>query len=345
MATEMYMHLASRSILIVGCGFAGATIARILAEKNFLIDIIDSRNHIAGNAYDYVDDNGFRIHKYGPHLFHTNNKKVFDWLSRFTNWIEYKHQVNALLDDGSFVALPPNKDSVSRLGLEGVKEKLIRPYTRKMWGLDIENIDPAIINRIKIRDDYNSYYFPNDRYQYLPCDGYSRLISNMLNHQNIHVSLNTSFKHSQENDYYHVFTSMAIDEYFGFCLGNLPYRSLKFTTVSFPAPRIFPTAVTNFTHSGPNTRVTEWNHLPNHGWRSDMTALTYEEPCDYKENNLERYYPINDVAGVNHKLYKDYSHLTPQNITFIGRCGQYKYLNMDQVVASSSSYAEQFYSR
>ena len=331
-------------LLIVGCGLAGATVARQLADCGYNIDIIDARSHVAGNAYDYQDERGFRIHKYGPHLYHTNDAHVHKWLSQFTDWTFYKHEVKAILESGKYITLPPNLETKEMLGDEGIIETLIRPYTRKMWGIEIEELDPQIIKRIAARDDMNTYYFPTDKYQCLPTQGYTQMVENILNHKNIETQLSTKFEKRMESDYSHIFNSMPIDEYFDFVLGSLPYRSIKFTTIEFPAPRIFPKAVTNFTHDGPHTRVTEWNHLPNHGYRPDMTLLTYEEPCDYADNNYERYYPVKDLKGVNKKLYQNYKKMAPVNMTFIGRCGQYQYLDMHQAIASSLAIAERFIS-
>ncbi len=332
----------NRKILVVGAGLAGVTIARTLADAGYVVDVIDKRDHVAGNAYDYVDENGFRIHKYGPHLFHTSNDKVFDWLSRFTEWIPYKHKVKALLSDGSYVTLPPNRHTREVLGEQGVVDTLFRPYTKKMWGLELEELDSKIIQRIPIRNDDNEFYFPDERYQYLPKNGYTAMVDAVLDHENITLHLETEFQKSLEKDYHHVFNSMPIDEYFDFIHGPLPYRSIKFTNTTFPTSTLFPTAQTNFTHSGPVTRVTEWRHLPNHGGHPHMTSLTYEEPCDYRDNNYERYYPVKDIYGENRALYKKYRDIVGSNLTFIGRCGQYVYLDMHQAVGSSLAVAKRF---
>jgi len=328
-----------QKILVVGAGLSGVTVARNLAENGFLVDVVDKRNHIAGNAFDYVDENGFRIHKFGPHLFHTNDHVVVDWLSRFTEWIPYKHKVKALLRDGSYVTLPPNKETRLTLGEQGIVDILIRPYTKKMWTLELEDVDPKVIARIPFRNDDNQYYFPNDAFQALPKDGYTSMVARMLDHANININLSTSFEKGAEENYIHTFNSMPIDEYFNFCYGALPYRSIKFTHITFPASTLFPAAVTNFTHNGPHTRVTEWRHLPGHGNHDHLTALTYEEPCDYIDNRYERYYPVRDISGKNRLLYMKYRELVESSMTFIGRCGQYKYLDMHQAVRSSISVA------
>ena len=156
-----------KNILVIGSGFAGSGISRELAEACLDIKIIDKSNHIGGNAYDYLDENGILIHKYGPHIFHTNNKRVFDYLSKYTEWIEYKHKVKAKLRDGSYVTFPVNKETKKIVGENNILDIFFRPYTRKMWGMDLEDLNPDIAKRIPIRDDDNEYYFPDDKYQYL----------------------------------------------------------------------------------------------------------------------------------------------------------------------------------
>ena len=331
-----------KSILIVGAGFSGAVIARELAEAGHRVTIIDQRNHIGGNAYDY-DHEGIRIHKYGPHLFHTNNKEVVDWLSKFTEWVDYKHKVKAQLDDGTYVTLPVNRETKKIVGEENILDTFFRPYTLKMWGKTLDELDPSIINRIPTRDDDNELYFPNDEYQMMPKDGYTKLFENIFKHKYIKVFTGTKFSTSMEKKYDHVFNSMPIDEYFKYKHGELPYRSIKFHHKTVPMARVLPTATVNFTHNGPYTRVTEWKNIPNHGIDSKQTIITYEEPCDYKDNNKERYYPVKDVDGVNRETYKKYKEMVDTDrMTFIGRCGMYVYVDMHQAISSALATAKRF---
>lgn len=329
-------------ILVVGAGFAGATVARILAEAGHTITVIDKRDHVAGNAYDYTNEHGIRIHKYGPHLFHTNNERVFDFLGRFTEWVPYRHQVKAQLDDGRYVTLPVNRETKEIVGEENVLDIFFRPYTRKMWGKELEELDPSIIKRVPIRDDDNEDYFPNDNYQALPLMGYTSLIKKMLEHDNIDVNLNTPFDKVWLNYSDYCFNSMPIDEFFDFYHGELPYRSIKFHNVNLPMAKVLPSGTVNFTHDGPYTRVTEWKNLPCHGFNSQYTTLTYEEPCDYIDNDMERYYPVKDVDGKNRETYEKYKEMIGSSMTFIGRCGQYVYVDMHQAVNSSMQVAEKF---
>ena len=328
--------------LVVGAGLSGCVIARELAKAGHTVDVIDKRDHVAGNAYDYENEHGIRVHKYGPHLFHTNNEEVFEWLSHFTEWVEYRHKVKAQLSDGQYVTLPVNRETKDIVGEENVLDVFFRPYTKKMWGVELDQLNPDIINRVPIRDDYNEEYFPNDKIQYMPRHGYTQMVENILTRHNIHVYLQTEYSSRMNEKYDHVFNSMPIDEYFEFKHGKLPYRSIKFETMSLPIPQALPTATVNFTHHGPKTRVTEWKNIPCHGDNKYITTLTFEEPCDYSENNFERYYPVKDRDGKNRELYKKYKAEIPEHMTFIGRCGLYAYLDMHQAVSTALSTVRKF---
>jgi UDP-galactopyranose mutase len=330
-------------VLIVGAGFSGAVIARELAEAGINVDIVDKRNHIGGNSYDYIHaDTGIRIHKYGPHIFHTNNEKVFNWLSKFTDWTEYKHEVRAMLNDGREVVLPPNRETQRILGKENIVDILFKPYTKKMWGMELEELDPAIIKRVPVRDDDNKLYFPNDKFQCLPKDGYHSLFESILDHERISVHLGVDFKRELEEKYLHIFNSMPIDEYYGYIHGELPYRSIIFSHQVINIPSVLSLPTINFTNDGKYTRVTEWKNYPNHGENEYKTILTYEEPVDYKDNNEERFYPVKDLDGANRKLYEKYKKIPNEKITFIGRCGMYVYIDMHQAVSSALKVAKDY---
>lgn len=333
--------------LVVGAGFSGAVIARELAEAGHKVWVLESRDHVAGNAYDYNNEYGIRVHKYGPHLFHTSNQVVFDWLSKFTEWVPYKHKVKAQLEDGRFATLPVNRETKDMVGEENVLDIFFRPYTKKMWGVELDELNPEIINRVPIRDDDNELYFPDDKLQYMPVNGYTKLVENILDHKNITVKLNTKYEPDFEKNvviFDHVFNSMPIDQYFDFKHGALPYRSIRFETITLPIVRALPTATVNFTHDGPKTRVTEWKNIPNHGDNKYNTTLTFEEPCDYADNNFERYYPVKDRDGKNRELYEKYKNEQPENMTFIGRCGLYAYLDMHQAINSALATVRKFLS-
>jgi len=321
--------------LVVGAGFAGAVYARELANAGHKVTVIDSRDHIAGNAYDYTDHHGIRIHKYGPHIFHTSNLKVVEWLGQYTDWVDYKHKVLAKHTDGEMYVLPPNRDTVARIGMENIVDTFFRPYTKKMWDKEIEELNPNILNRVPVCDDDNDLYFPKDEYQMMPLGGYTKMFHRIFDHENIEVRLSTDFDKGMEAEYDHTFNSMPIDVYYDYQFGELPYRSIKFSTHTLPEKQMYETATTNFTTFTGPTRVTEWKNFPDHGDNDSATTLTYEYPCDYRDNDMERYYPVKDVEGINVAVYKKYRSIETPNVNFIGRCGTYQYLDMHQVIAQS----------
>ena len=320
-------------ILVVGSGLSGSVISRILAETGkYSVTIIEKRDEVGGNIFDFTNSKGIRVHKYGPHLFHTNNKKVVDFIKKYSEWIEYKHKVKAILKDGRYVTLPVNKETKEIVGEKNIVKTFFRPYSEKMWGIKLEELSPDIVNRVPIRNDDNEYYFPNDEFQLIPKHGYSHFITNLLDHQSISVIRNTSFERSMEKDYDFVFNSMPIDEYYNFKYGKLDYRSIKFHNIDFPSPKLLPAVTVNFTNNGKFTRMTEWKNLPKHGVNDNFTTITYEEPCSFEENNNMRYYPVKDLKGLNKELYQKYKSIKNPNVEFIGRLGLYSYLDMDQCI-------------
>lgn len=372
------------SILIVGAGFAGAVHARVLAEAGYRVHVIDKRPHIAGNAYDYTDANGIRVHAYGPHLFHSKNRNIVDWVSRFGVFIPYVHKVRALLPGGAYAPLPVNLDTVNAVfgtGFEtaaqvrahlatlalpivepanaaehllanigaALTDLFFRPYTKKMWGLELEEMAVAVVKRIPLRFGRNDTYFADDEMQMLPRDGYTALFESIFAHSNISVALNTAFDKSMLAAHEFCFNAMPIDEYFGFALGELPYRSLRFyhdNVMGVPAQGW---SVTNFTGTGKFTRETCWHVLPQHLVRhTGRHTRTREEPCDYRDNNMERYYPVKTADERYSLLYERYRAMAAaeaQKMQFIGRCGTYQYLDMDQVINQSLLSAQRFLAR
>ena len=321
--------------LVVGAGFSGAVLARELADAGHYVDVFDKRDHLAGNAYDYRNNVGIRVHAYGPHLFHTNNKRVYDYLARFTEWVSYYHKVKAKLSDGRLVTLPINRETKEIVGEENLLDTFYRPYNRKMWGLELEQLDPSIMRRIPVRDDMNELYFPNDQYQAMPKYGYTELIRNMLDHPNIQCYLSTHFEKWFEKSYDHVFNSMPIDVYYDYEYEPLPYRSIKFKHVNLPIERLLPVTTVNFTDNNPVTRMTEWKNITGHDNNLPITTLTFETPCDYTDNFHERYYPVKDIDGENRARYEKYASIKNDKVTFIGRCGKYVYIDMDMAVNMS----------
>jgi UDP-galactopyranose mutase len=324
-------------VLVVGAGFSGVTVARILAENNIQVDVIDQRDHVGGNAFDYVNEHGITVHKYGAHVFHTNNERVFNWLGQFTTWVQFEHRVKAMLSTGELVTFPPNRETLAKV--PDIIGTFYKPYTEKMWGVPFETVSKGVVDRVKVRDDDSESYFHRHKIHAVPEYGYVRLFERMLDHENIKVNLNTPFDISFEQEYDHVFASMPIDQYYNCKFGKLPYRSLDFHTVHLPFPRVFPVSVVNFTHTGPETRVIEWKNFPVHGVNDHVTTLTYETPRDAQDWS-ECYYPVDNEATRN--LYKQYSLIENEKVTFIGRCGKYVYIDMDQAVNQGISVATNF---
>jgi UDP-galactopyranose mutase len=247
-----------------------------------------------------------------------------------------------MLDSGDLVPFPVNAETKKILGETNMVDIFYRPYTKKMWGVEIEDLDPNILSRVPMRLDNSDLYFPNETFQALPKNGYTAMVANIIDHPNIKILVNTSYEHHMEREFLHTFNSMPIDEFFGYEFGQLPYRSIKFHNVNLPLPRVFPVSTVNFTNNGPFTRVTEWKNFPNHGHNSLLTSLTFEEPCSFEDNNFERYYPVKDFQGINKNLFDKYLSMKKNNMTFIGRCGLYLYLDMHQAISSSISIVSKF---
>ena len=331
-----------RRVLVVGAGLSGAVVARELADLGYGVDVIELRDHVGGNCFDFIDENGIRVHRYGPHIFHTNNKRVFDWLSRYTEWIDYEHKVLAELPCGRRVPFPPNNTTLQSVDEADLIDIFYAPYTEKMWGRPIAEVNPRILSRVPVRQDGEDRYFPRDVYQKLPKAGYTSMITNILEHPNIRVSLSTGYERNLESQYQHIFNSMPIDEYFNYELGELPYRSIKFHSWTAPFASSSPVPVINLTTHEKFTRITEWVKFPGNEKASSNSTFTIEEPCDYSENNGARYYPVADIDGKNRALYDQYASLVPKNVTFIGRCGLYVYIDMDQAVSNSLAAARRY---
>ncbi|MDP8922486.1 MAG: UDP-galactopyranose mutase [Chloroflexota bacterium] len=349
--------------MIVGAGFAGSVLAeRLASQLDKKVLIVDRRNHVGGNAYDHHDDDGLLVHKYGPHIFHTNSRDVFEYLSQFTEWRPYQHRVRAWVD-GQLVPIPINLDTinqlygtrltsfqleeffasvaesrdqiktsedvvVSRVGRE-LYEKFFRNYTRKQWGLDPSELDAAVTSRVPVRTNRDDRYF-TDTYQVMPLRGFTRMFERMLDHSNIKIMLNTDYREIEPVIPYRemVYTG-PVDEYFDFCFGKLPYRSLEFRFETRDVPSVQPVAVVNYPNDYPYTRVTEFKHLT--GQDHTKSSLVYE----YPRAEGDPYYPV--PRPENAELYKRYKALadaTP-NVHFVGRLATYKYYNMDQVVAQA----------
>lgn len=349
--------------LIVGAGFAGSVLAeRLASQQNKKVLIIDKRNHIAGNAYDHYNEEGILVHKYGPHIFHTNSKEVFDYLSAFTKWRPYEHRVLASVD-GQLVPIPINLDTinqlyglkltafevdgffksvaeevspvrtsedvvVSKVGRE-LYEKFFRNYTRKQWGMDPSELDKSVTSRVPVRTNRDDRYF-TDTFQAMPLHGFTAMFEKVLAHPNIKIMLNTDYHEIiADIPFREMIYTGPVDEYFDFKYGKLPYRSLEFKHETLEKEVHLPTAVVNFPNEHAYTRVTEFKYLT--GQKHLKTSIVYE----YPQAEGDPYYPV--PRPENAEIYNQYKRLadaTP-GVHFVGRLATYKYYNMDQVVAQA----------
>lgn len=349
--------------LIIGCGFSGATIAERLStvlEKS--VCIVEKRAHIGGNADDFVNEKGILVHRHGPHIFHTDDEEIFNYLSRFTGWRFYEHRVLASVD-GMLLPIPINIDTVNRLyGLDldgeglrryftSVREKIVEPgnareqitsqvglnlyekffknYTAKMWGVPAEELLPEVTGRPFVRTNRDDRYF-TDQYQYMPDKGYTRLFEKMLQSDRIELRLNVDFRHVRDSIRARrvVFTG-PIDEYFNFRLGKLPYRSLSFQFDTRDYEQHQPVAVVNYPNDNDYTRITEYKHLT--GQRHGQTTISYEFPRDLGEP----YYPF--LTKESKHLYQKYRELAAgeKDVFFVGRLAEYRYYTMTDVIRSA----------
>jgi UDP-galactopyranose mutase len=352
-------------VVVVGAGFAGSVIAeRMASQLGKRVLVLDRRDHIGGNAYDEPDDAGVVVHRYGPHIFHTNSADIFDYLSGFTQWRPYEHRVLAQVR-GQLVPIPINRTTINRLfGLDlrdeasaerfyrdrseaggrartsedvvvqGVGRELyelfFRGYTRKQWGLDPSQLDASVTARVPARTDADDRYF-TDRFQAMPAAGYSRLFERLLADPRIEVRTGVDFHDIRDElDYDQLVYTGPIDSYFGYRFGPLPYRSLRFEFETIPTERFQPTGTVNYPDEAiPFTRISEFKYLT--GQAHEATTIVREFPTAAGDP----YYPI--PRPDNRALYERYAALAASTpgVEFVGRLATYKYYNMDQVVGQA----------
>lgn len=349
--------------IVVGAGFAGAVVAeRLASQHNKKILIVDKRKHIGGNTYDFYNKDGILVHQYGPHIFHTNSRDVFEHLGQFTEWRPYEHRVLASVD-GMLVPIPINLNTinnlyglnlcseqveaflkdrsiditkvvtsedavVSKIGKE-LYEKFFKGYTKKQWGLDPSELDASVAARIPTRNNRDDRYFA-DSYQAMPLHGYTKMFEKMLDHPNINVMLNTDYKKIESViPFKKMIYTGPIDYYFDYCYGKLPYRSIEFKFETYETEKFQSTGTINYPNEHLYTRITEFKYLT--GQKHPKTSVVYE----YPKAEGDPYYPV--PRPENAELYKQYQLLASQvpDTYFTGRLATYKYYNMDQVVAQS----------
>jgi UDP-galactopyranose mutase len=352
-------------VLVVGAGFAGSVMAeRIAAGSGRSVLVIDQRDHIGGNAYDHRDEAGILVHRYGPHIFHTNSRDILDYLSRFTRWRQYEHRVLAYVD-GVLVPMPINRTTLNELyGLDLADEaaaeaylksvavavpeivssrdtviaqvgedlyaKFFEGYTRKQWGVDPSALDKSVAARVPARTNSDDRYF-TDSYQCMPAAGYTTMFEKMLDEPRITIMTGCAFADLPEDiTWDHMVWTGPIDEYFGHRLGKLPYRSLRFEHETLPQEQAQPVAVVNYPdYATPYTRITEYKHLT--GQKAPVTSITREYPAD----EGDPYYPMPMPEA--QAIFRRYDALAraQRDVTFVGRLATYRYYNMDQIVGQA----------
>lgn len=362
----MTMPIDHHDVLVVGAGFAGSVIARELADAGRQVTVVDKRPHIGGNAYDSIDSHGHLIHNYGPHIFHTNSLAVLRWLSRFTNWRFYEHRVLARVGDQE-LPIPINRQTLNQLyGLsldeagaaaffesvrkpvENIKtsedvvlnsvgadlcEKFFRGYTRKQWGLDLSELSAGVAARIPTRTNDDDRYF-TDTYQVMPEQGYTAMFERILAHPQIRIELDFDFfKNRQALQWNDLIYTGPIDQFYDYRFGKLAYRSIRFEHSHVPSEQVQRVGTVNYPNDHEYTRITEFKHLT--GSVAKGSSIVHEYPCA----EGDPYYPV--PRPENEEIYKKYRDLSEKenSVHFVGRLAQYRYYNMDQVVAAALALA------
>lgn len=356
--------------LVVGLGFAGAVLAERLAAAGKKVIAIDQRDHLGGNSFDQPGADGILVHQYGPHIFHTNSRVVWEYLARFTDWQPYEHRVKAQVA-GRLVTLPVNLNTVDELfdhreaneitsaligrfgagqrvpilELRRATEPLIRQladrvydqlflhYTVKQWGMTPEEISPQVTARVPVWTDRDDRYF-RDAFQGMPAAGYGELFRRLLDRPNLEVRLKTPFKAVKEKvSWKKLIYTGPIDEFFSYCFGRLPYRSLEFKPETVNQEFFQPVAVVNYPGPEPFTRITEFKRLT--GQKAPRTVITREYPKAFTGEGDIPYYPV--PLKENHDRFFQYEEIAAKQpeVHFLGRLGQYRYINMDEAVAQS----------
>jgi len=362
--------------LIVGSGFAGAVLAeRMASQCGARCLVVDRRDHIGGNAYDSHDDAGVLLHRYGPHYFRTNSQRIVDYLSQFTRWHSVEYRVLSWAE-GRHWQFPVNLNTFEQLiGRLSTSEEMERTleswrvpvhpiensedvivsqvgwrlyelffknYTQKQWRRHPKELDASVCGRIPIRTNRDDRYL-NEKFQALPAEGYTRMFERMLAHPNIEVRLNTDYREIRRHmRVRHVIYTGPIDEYYDYCYGRLPYRSLRFEPETLPVEYFQPTMQVNYPNDFDFTRVVEIKHAT--GQKLPVTTIVREYPQDFGPGR-EPYYPIPapDTRAI-YDLYRARAE-SEQGVSFIGRLATYRYYNMDQVIGMALAEFEQLHRR
>ena len=354
-------------ILVVGSGLSGATIANVFAENGHSVTILEKRDHIAGNCYDFTNEIGILMNRYGPHLFHTNSEEVWSYVQKFAQWMPWKHKVLGCIN-GTYFPVPVNIGTVNILLKQELKDEndmkawlsqntvsyengpqnseemalsrvgpqlyaqIFKDYTAKQWNKSPVELNSSVLSRIPVRTDFNDNYL-SDKYQALPLHGYTAMVKNMITHKNIRLLLNTEYTHDMKNVYDYVFYTGPIDSYFSTQYEKLEYRSLRFEEETLEVDKFQPVGQVNYTsRTEKYTRIIEYKHFLNQKI-SNRTTIVKEYSCD----SGEPYYPV--PTERNALLYEKYQKLAQseekKRIFFVGRLATYKYYNMDEAILSA----------
>lgn len=353
-------------INIVGAGLSGATLARKFVELGYVVYVYDKRDHIGGNVYDYVNEYGIRMSKYGAHIFHTSDEEVWNFVNTYSDWLPYQHRVKSFVN-GSLVSVPVNIDTfntilgsaftngdelqrwidaqhpeitnpknseesaLKRIGSDIIYELMFKNYTYKQWNKYPAELEAAVMERIPVRVDHNDRYF-GDTHEGMPANGYTELVKNILDHPDIHVVLGVDYDASEQDKPTYLFYSGKIDSYFSEKFGKLEYRSLRFEHETLRTESYQDASVVNYPESAfPYTRIIEHKKL--YMQYGPMTTITRE----YSTDIGEPYYPV--PTQENRDKYARYQaeaeKLEKQGIYFVGRLANYKYFNMDQAIRNA----------
>jgi UDP-galactopyranose mutase len=350
-------------IVIIGAGISGSVLAERYASSGKKVLIIEKRDHIGGNCYDFIDENGILVSKYGAHLFHTNEEDVWQYVNRFAKWYPWEHKVIAQVD-GQLVPIPVNITTVNKLFNQNIQteeemqewleknrpdiqnpsngeeaalskvgpvlyEKMFKHYTKKQWDKYPDELDASVLNRIPVRTNFDDRYF-TDKYQALPTGGYTKMFENILSHPNIHVMLNTDYFDIKDSvkGYEKLFYTGPIDAFFHFkhsLKEKLEYRSINFVVETVDMEYFQENSVVNYPGTEVDyTRIIEYKHFGNQ--KSDKTTIVKE----YTVADGDPYYPVPNEK--NQRIYEKYKKEADKltDIYFVGRLANYKYFNMDQ---------------
>jgi len=367
--------MATKNLLMVGAGLSGAVIGRELAKAGHNITIVDARDHVAGNCHTERDaETGVNVHVYGPHIFHTDDQEVWDYVNGFEKFLPYRNRVKTT-SQGQVFSLPVNLHTINqffgrtmrpqeafdfisnsqadrsisdpqtfeeqalRFVGKDLYEAFFKGYTMKQWGCHPSELPASILKRLPVRFNYDDNYFFH-RFQGMPENGYTSMVEKILDHANITVHLETSFDRAGVSDFDHVFYSGALDGYFGFDLGHLGYRTLDFERFSFDGD-YQGCAVMNYAdESVPYTRITEHKHFS--PWEQHRGSICYREFSRQAEPGDIPYYPIRQVREKG--LLAEYIERaqSESRVTFVSRLGTYRYLDMDVTIREALDTAEQF---